>query len=285
MDGELWRQWQAFAAMITPGAAAMQSPFARPGAPSASDCAAAAERFYADAQRFLAASAEPGSAAALEAARAFVNALRERFAEFFPALRGVGLDAPMQASPAWPGAGLAALGPNREHQLRWQRMLEDWGRMSDAQQRLQRLWSDALREAAEAFAERALSAPLPPADVGGLHALYDQWIDCAEQAYARAAHDDAFSNALADYVNAASAWRRGLQESVEQWAKLLDLPTRSELNTLLQRLKSLEQRTPPAAAASPTRRASTARSKRAATPEKSGRRPPGKRGTRGKRKA
>ena len=75
-----------------------------------------------------------------------------------------------------------------------------------------------------------------------LHTLYDTWIDCAEDAYARMAHGEAFCSALADYVNASSQWRRELQASIEYSAKLLDLPTRSEINALTQRLRALEKR-------------------------------------------
>jgi len=135
---------------------------------------------------------------------------------------------------------LPALGPTREHLQRGQRAAEAWRRTEDAQRRLQRLWSDALRDAAQGFAAR-LTPPQPGAvSPEALHALYDQWIDCAEEAYARTAHSDAFCTALADFVNASSQSRRELQSIVEQWAKLLDLPTRSEINTLAQRLRSVE---------------------------------------------
>ena len=33
-----------------------------------------------------------------------------------------------------------------------------------------------------------------------------------------------------------------MKESIEQYAKLLDLPTRAEINSLIQRLKALEER-------------------------------------------
>jgi class III poly(R)-hydroxyalkanoic acid synthase PhaE subunit len=277
MDGEFWRQWQAFAAMFVPGAAATQSPFAPSGASSATDYAAAAERFYADARRLLASGAQPGSAAGFEAMRAFSDALRERFAAFFPALGGAAFGAAQQGMPGWLGADMPALGPNREHQQRWQRIIAAWGRMSEAQNRLQRLCTDALREAAESFAQRALASAAPAADPGALHALYDQWIDSAEQAYARAAHGEAFSSALADYMNAASAWRADLREGVEQWSQWLDLPTRSELNTLLQRLKVLEERSQPVAPVSRKRRPSAARSKSAPARGKSARRRRGRR--------
>jgi hypothetical protein len=42
-------------------------------------------------------------------------------------------------------------------------------------------------------------------------------------------------------VNASSEWRRDLQAGIEHSAKFFDLPTRSEINTLNQRVKSLEE--------------------------------------------
>jgi polyhydroxyalkanoate synthase subunit PhaE len=152
---------------------------------------------------------------------------------------GHALSAAQGAAPPF-GMDLPALGPTREHLQRGQRAAEAWRRTEDAQRRLQRLWSDALRDAAASFTAR-LTLPQPGAvSPEALHALYDLWIDCAEEAYARTAHSDAFCTALADFVNASSQSRRALQSNVEQWAKLLDLPTRNEINTLSQRLKSVE---------------------------------------------
>jgi hypothetical protein len=130
----------------------------------------------------------------------------------------------------------------REHQERAQRAAQAWRSMAEAQSRLERLWSDTLREAASAFVARlgaAQSAPLTPE---ALNRLYDSWIDCAEESYARTAHSEAFCDALADYVNASSHWRRESNAGAEHWAKLLDMPTRSEINTLAQRLRALEER-------------------------------------------
>ncbi len=86
------------------------------------------------------------------------------------------------------------------------------------------------------------SAPQPATapSAAVLHQLYGTWIDCAEDAYSRAAHSEPFCTALAEYVNASSEWRKELQASVEHSAKLLDLPTRSEINTLTQRLIAVE---------------------------------------------
>jgi hypothetical protein len=205
-----------------------------------------ADRFAAAARNYLEGVQTPGPAAAA-AVRAFGDFLRVETMDLFrfpwsanPVSDGAGATVPpaMQDSPAF--------GPNREHQLRWQRSADAGRRISDAQHRLQLLWSDALRDAAIAFAARleppdfsAATGAVP--GVEALRGLYNVWIDCAEEAYARIAHSDSFSSALADFMNASSVWRKESQANVELWAKALDLPTRSELNTLMRRVNSLEE--------------------------------------------
>jgi hypothetical protein len=179
--------------------------------------------------------ADPGGATAAAAAKGFADALRDQFA---------GFRMPWNVPAGTAAAGTAAaegiaFGATREQQLRAQRMAGAQARMQDAQRRLQRLWSDALREAAAAYTA-GWKAPAAPPDPEELRRLYDAWIDCAEDAYGRTAHSEEFCRALADFVNAGSDWRREFQADAEQWAKLIDLPTRSEINSLLQRVKALE---------------------------------------------
>ncbi len=205
-----------------------------------------ADRFAAAARQYLEGMQTPGPES-VEAARAFGDFLRVETMGFirFPwnanpdSGGGAGVTPPPMQNPP-------AFGLTREHQLRWQRNTEAGRRVGDAQHRLQLLWSDALRDAAIAFAARvgppyltAATGAVP--DIEALRGLYDSWIDCAEEAYARIAHSDSFSSTLADFMNASSAWRKETQASVELWAKALDLPTRSELNTLLRRVNSLEE--------------------------------------------
>jgi hypothetical protein len=242
VQDNLWRQWQAFAALCTQAQPGGQAGSAGEGSLGFAPFIDAAERFKAAAQGFLAAAGSGSAPAAAEAAQKFGDFLRDQFADArLPWNAGFGAgggDRTQQASwTDWP-----ALGPMREHQQRWQRMAEAGRRVDDAQRRLQRLWSDALRQAAADFAAR-LKPPLPDAaDPEALRKLYNTWIDCAEDAYARSAHSEAFCDAQAELVNAGSQWRQELQAGIEQWAKLLDMPTRSEINTLAQRLRTIEQR-------------------------------------------
>jgi hypothetical protein len=206
-----------------------------------------ADRFAAAARKYLEGIQTPGPTA-VEAARAFGDFLRVETMDFFrfPWSANFGSGGGAGTPPPQGVQGLPAFGLSREHQLRWQRNADSGRRMADAQHRLQLLWSDALRDAAIAFAAQVEPPHPDPAKgtvpgVGALRGLYDSWIDCAEEAYARIAHSDSFSSALADFMNASGTLRKESQVSVELWAKALDLPTRSELNTLMRRVNSLEE--------------------------------------------
>jgi hypothetical protein len=283
MNDELWQQWQAFSALMagTPGATGMPPAGERP-APGFAPYLEAAERFATAARRFIdssAAATAPAAPAVLEAARVFSDSLRDQFASFF--------QLPWNAGAAGAGLGAApggtfdqpALGLTREHQQRWQRMAEAWRALGQAQQRLQRLWSDVLREAAVAFVQQQAARPSAPG-IEAVHALYDAWVDCAEAAYARMAHGNEFCDALADFINAGSHWRAAVMAGFEQAAKQFDLPTRSEINTLTQRLAHLEEQArtapPPEPARAKAASPRAAKPSRKAAPAARGRRPRGK---------
>jgi len=238
---DLWQQWRSLAALAVPPGPTSQAPSAGDGAFAFVPFINAAERFMSAARSYLEGTANAAAPAAAEAARTFGDFLREQFAALFQPPWNTDLAGAASAASSAFGLDMPALGLTREHQLRWDRTAEAWRRIDDAQRRLQRLWSDALRDAAIDFAARLGQRKPTAVSPEALHGLYDTWIDCAEEVYARMAHSDAYCNALAECVNAGSQWRQALQANIEQWAKLLDLPTRSEVNTLTLRLRSVEE--------------------------------------------
>src|SRR5271166_1398994 len=194
MSNDPWRQWQAFIAGLAGANPAGQTRSPRDGASGFAPFADAAERYAAAARNFMQSAAGGSAPAATAAAGIFSDFLREQFAD---------VQMPWSAAfNAGNGASRAfsfdspALGATREQQLRLQRMAGAWRRIEDAERRLQRLWSDTLREAATVFAAR-LASPPPTASAEELRKLYDAWIDCAEDAYARTAQTEAFCTALA----------------------------------------------------------------------------------------
>lgn len=133
-------------------------------------------------------------------------------------------------------APFAAIGPQRLEQEQWQGMAEAVQRLQEAQADIVRLWSDALREAADAFARQCLHATQGTS--AGAN-LYDTWIDCAEDAYSRMAHGEAFCSAQSRILNEQSRLRADLQAMLERFAKELDLPTRSEMNSVHRALRAI----------------------------------------------
>jgi polyhydroxyalkanoate synthase subunit PhaE len=246
LNADPWQQWQSFAAQFN--------------APAANS----AERFMGAARAYLdAAGVNPAPAAAADHARTFADSVRDMFADF-PQPWNVGFGGNPMSNGAPPSAtlGASALGAGREHQQRWQRSAQAWRRIDEAQRRLQRLWSDAMREAAAAFAAQLGITQLTAATPEALRKLYDTWIDCAEEAYSRAAHSEEFCDTLAECANAGSEWRKEMQASVEHSAKLLDLPTRSEINTLTLRVQSLEKELGAMRSASVAKKSAPAKTRR-----------------------
>jgi polyhydroxyalkanoate synthase subunit PhaE len=226
---DAWRQWAAFAALFNPTAD-----------PSPLGTFRQAPQFapFFDAEQFAAAARafHRGGESSQAAAAAFGDFLRDQFGGMLDG--ALGGSAP-GGSPA-AAEEAPALGPAREQQERLQRGAAAWRRLDQAQRRLRRLWSDALAEAARAFVSR-LGAPAAPPTAEALHALYDAWIDCAEEAYARMAHGEAFGAALAQALKAGSDWREESAASLEACAKWLDWPTRREINSLSLRVRALEK--------------------------------------------
>ena len=271
MRPDPWTDWQAFSALFTsatPGATG-----AAPGPSSFTPFADLTERFNAAARAYFDGAAQPEApAAAAAAARSFGDALRELFANIqLPWNLSGGANG--GSAPPMFAMNSPALGASREFQLRAQRIAQAWRRIEEAQRRLQRIGADAVREAAATFTTRLAASPASAPSAEVLQKLYGSWIDCAEDAYSRAAHSEPFCTALAEYVNASSEWRKELQASVEHSAKLLDLPTRSEINTLTQRLIAVEhelrarhqQARPQAATAAATGKRKGAQRKKAKT--------------------
>ena len=72
-------------------------------------------------------------------------------------------------------------------------------------------------------------------------ALYDFWVDAAEEGYAQVALSPEFSQVYGDYANAQMALRSHAQQETERNARELGMPTRSEVNSIGKRLQELRR--------------------------------------------
>lgn len=155
------------------------------------------------------------------------------------------LSAPLQQSlQGW--LDLPAFGLSREHQEQSQRLAKAWLDYTEQSSRYQNLMARVGREAAERLQEKLADREAPGREVKTLRALYDLWIDAAEDVYQQVALSDEFREVYGAMVNAQMRVHSLLQQQVEQSSRQLGIPTRSEVNSLGQRLQELRRASGPA---------------------------------------
>jgi class III poly(R)-hydroxyalkanoic acid synthase PhaE subunit len=71
--------------------------------------------------------------------------------------------------------------------------------------------------------------------------LYDLWIECGEAVFARVAHSAEYAQLQGSMSNAAVHRVNAQKKVLEQIARMFDLPTRSELNSVHQQLRAMRR--------------------------------------------
>lgn len=206
---------------------------------------------------------------------------RNPFADIFRSMQGGahGLDGWMQQVRPWlenlqrdgdRWLHLPTFGPAREHQERWQQLAQA---QQDYQRRMGEYDQLMLKVAQDAFArfERKLEDHAEPGrQLQNARALFDLWIDAAEEAYAQVALSDDFRHVYGGLANAQARLRLAVQREVEQVCALFGMPTRTEVDSAHRKIVELERalRKAARAQAAPARRAPAQReAEPAAAPE------------------
>lgn len=129
----------------------------------------------------------------------------------------------------------------REHQGRWQALALA---VADYQQRMQDyqgLMAQATRDAYAIFERRLAERAVPGRELQSARALFDLWVDAAEDAYAKIALSPAFREVYGKLVDAQMRVRAGVQQEVEAACAQLGMPTRSELDGAHRKIVELER--------------------------------------------
>ena len=134
-----------------------------------------------------------------------------------------------------------AFGPGREHQARWQALLR-------AQQDYQAHSRDyveqikqALDDAFTLFEQRLAEHEQPGNQLTSARAMFDLWIDAAEEAYAKVALSEPFQAVYAALGNAQMRLRAATQQEIERLTESFGLPTRTEMDAAHRRIAELER--------------------------------------------
>lgn len=175
------------------------------------------------------------------------------FAGLMEGLRGPGLEglaqwmeaanAPLQGLRADAAAVLRmpTFGFTREHQERLQALALAQMRWQDAQQAYSKLLAAASQDAIARFETKLIEHEEPGRQIGSVRALFDLWVDAAEDAWAQMALSTEYRRAFGELVNAQMQLRAAAQAVGEQAAAAFGWPTRGELDGAYRRLAELER--------------------------------------------
>lgn len=175
------------------------------------------------------------------------------FPEMFRAMRGrgqQGLDQWLEdASPfleAWKREGLSwlrmpAFGFARERQERWQALVAAQLDYQERSAAYNALMGKAAQRAFEVFEEKLAARTSPESRLKSARALFELWIDAAEEAYAEIALSPEFGAVYGTLVDAQMRVRAAVQKEVEEVASQLGMPTRTEVDAAHRRIAELER--------------------------------------------
>ena len=175
------------------------------------------------------------------------------FPDMFKAMQGPGAHGPEQwteaAKPfldAWQREGrsilgMPAFGIGREHQEHLQKLMQA---QLDYQQReaaYNALMMQALQRAYEVFQGKLAEREESGRQLTSARALFDLWIDAAEEAYAGIALSPEFREVYGALVNAQMRLRNGVQREVERMCETFGMPTRTEVDAAHRKIAELER--------------------------------------------
>jgi polyhydroxyalkanoate synthase subunit PhaE len=137
--------------------------------------------------------------------------------------------------------GMPAFGLAREHQERWQQLGTALVEYQEQTNRYNTLILKSSQQGFERFQSKLAEREEPGRQLDSVRAVYDLWIDAAEEAYAEIALSDEFRKVYGAMVNAQMRVRSLAQGEVEQQTRQLGIPTRSELKGVEKSLQELRR--------------------------------------------
>jgi class III poly(R)-hydroxyalkanoic acid synthase PhaE subunit len=99
----------------------------------------------------------------------------------------------------------------------------------------------ALQRAYGVFQGKLAEREEPGRQLTSARALFDLWIDAAEEAYGQVALSPEFREVYGAYVNAQMRLRNGMQREVEQACAAMGMPTRTEVDAAHRKIAELER--------------------------------------------
>ncbi|MBB5206931.1 class III poly(R)-hydroxyalkanoic acid synthase subunit PhaE [Chiayiivirga flava] len=168
------------------------------------------------------------------------QAWQQQFAPLLAQLQG-------GASPqAWREQAEAALrlptfGLAREHQERWQALAQALLDHQQASAAFSEMLAQVGKRAFERFESKLEERAEPGRQLDSARALFDLWIDAAEDAWQQIALTDEFRAAYGSLANSQMRLRAAVQTEIEHIGNLFGLPSRTEMDASHRKVAALER--------------------------------------------
>jgi len=134
-----------------------------------------------------------------------------------------------------------AFGYLREHQEHYQKMALAFVEFQQATKAYNALIMKSSQRSFEILELKLAERGEPGRQIDSVRALYDLWVDSAEEAYAEIALSEEFRTVYGDVVNSQMRVRSQMQQEVERIGVDLGMPTRTELNSVHKRMHDLRR--------------------------------------------
>lgn len=145
---------------------------------------------------------------------------------------------PMQAIGNDPGGllSLPAFGAQREQVERDQALARAWLDYQAAAARFREVMLKATGGALDRFEQKLAARAEPGRQIETVRALYDLWIDAAEEVFAEVALGPDYRQASGAMVDAQMRVRAGINDAIERVAAQFGLPGRTEVDSMARQL-------------------------------------------------
>ncbi len=133
------------------------------------------------------------------------------------------------------------VGPDREAQERFKKDARLWMNYQTALAEYNTAHQQVGKDTIERLTEKMIELSNEGTTIESMRAVYDVWVDCAEEAYAEFAMSEEYQNVYANLVNSMMAVKQAFRDRVNETAKSMGLPTQSGFDTVLERMQVMRR--------------------------------------------
>ena len=138
-------------------------------------------------------------------------------------------------------ASLPGIGYTREKQESWNHLYKLWVAFNAEVRKYNGAMAQVGLEAVHKFQDYVANPPQGSEPLKSLKEIYGKWVDVCEEVYAKYAMSEEYTRVYGEVVNALMAYKGQANKLMDDLADQFNLPTRTEVDSLHERLHALRR--------------------------------------------